>query len=122
MMTENILNNYYTKLLESPTPGTVLNSLYLDGFGLPYSTKSIPFFVKLVRLYGRKIVFMALVDMLSMQSVDPSNFESLLVFFCKKRFEESHSFTELRNLKDIVDEVSKYKSIKNFNVKDPFNE
>jgi hypothetical protein len=84
--------------------------------------KILIIFNKLVKLYGRKNVFLAICDVYDMDTVNLNNPYPLLVYFLKKRL-DADSMT----LPIYLDVTNKEKEIekarkRNWKIEDPFDE
>jgi len=91
---ENIAEIYLEKLenVESD-PGKILYALYLALFDMNYSVKSLRIFRKLNKIYGRRNVYFALLQMHDSyygKEIDHTNIYPLIAFFIKKYLEKKN--------------------------------
>jgi hypothetical protein len=102
---EGIITSYQSRLASDNNPGLLLTRFYLEAHQLPSSSLQgfIPIINKLVRLYGRNIVFYAIVTTTDME-VDHKNAYRLLSYLCKKQVQESES--ETVSLSDTIKKLS----------------
>jgi hypothetical protein len=128
MEKENLSGQYWDKLKESTTHSSslILLSLYNDIFDLNYDDKKIPIFAKLVKVYGRNIVYYAVIDCSSIPDVQsPENAYGLLNYFCKKRLELVNSTLPSASLADFIDSAMKLEEKirkQKITPKEPFDE
>ena len=91
---ENLLEYYYEKLVKSTNPGIVITRFYREMFAVTTSKKEIIMFNQLIRIYGRFIVFFAVLDVDKViKDGNYSNVRGLLHTLCKNRFEKAHPNT-----------------------------
>jgi hypothetical protein len=125
MVEENLVNVYKKQMEENINPGYILSLFYCELFDLgkpgPVLIGTI---TRLVKLYGREIVFYSILDMTDMENLDHNNIIRLLSYFCKK-----HALQEAPSkYDDLSKDLEKLKSLqlknqeKEFKVKDPFKE
>jgi len=100
---ENIAGEYLTKLKNSSTPGVDLVHFLCEMFGLTPKSSQYAMMNKLIKLYGRNLVFYAVTDMYWVENIDLSkSLFPLLRYFCKKRFKNDNSESETSSLEDII--------------------
>ncbi len=93
---ENSAEFYYEKLKNSVTPGTVLASLYCVLYNRDVTRSEIIMFNKLLKIFGRFLVFFAVLDMVGSK---PSGIDSpypYLYEICKRKFEAVHGDSSLQ--------------------------
>jgi hypothetical protein len=71
-MKENIVQDYYQKLIQSETPHLILASFYTALFDKELQNSEWGMLRRLIKLYGREVVFDALVRTASSTTVDTS--------------------------------------------------
>ena len=88
-MDENIVTVFYDRLADAKNPASFLVGLYAQIFSLPFDAKLIPQVAKLVKLFGRKNVFLSIVDLAFVKQFNPKeNCYPLLSYICKRRLSE----------------------------------
>ena len=93
---ENLLELYWEKLeKEASNPGNVITRFYSALFDIPTSKKQIIMFNKLIKLYGRYIVFYSVLDLVSIKELKHDNLYGLLHVMCRNRFERAHPNSSL---------------------------
>jgi len=121
---ENLANEYLDKMEKADNPGAVLASFYAKLFDFPFDSRMIPLFARSVKLYGRFIVFMSLVDMYEIPNLDHQKIFALINYLCKKRLMAGSS-TAVSNMKDEIREhEQKIKELKKMKleIRNPFYE
>ena len=90
---ESMATKYYDELLPSNNPGLVLTKFYCALFEKNFND-AIPLIGrlgKMSKVFGRNLVFYAILDVFGMETVELSNVERIIYWFCKKRFIEDVS-------------------------------
>jgi len=88
---ENMLEYYYEKLEKENRPGVVITRFYAEMFSQETSKKEIIMFNRLIKIYGRFIVFFAVLDVEKVvKDGRYDNIFGLLHTLCKSRFERAH--------------------------------
>ncbi len=126
-MEEELAQRFYEKLTNKESnPGVILTQLYCVFYEFEFNSKLIPQFARLVKIYGRNLVFMALLDLFNVDNVDHAHIMGFITFLVKKRFEEKNLITETEDLSakfsELLVEIRKAKKLKTANMKDPFDD
>lgn len=105
---ENVAEFYAKELYTIEKPAVHLAKFLSEVAGKPLSRDSIVMMGRLVNIYGRKFVYLSILDVGDMYSrLDTEkNLFGLLSYFCKKRLESS-----LEGYKKEVDLTNKIKEI-----------
>lgn len=108
-LNENTSEFYYERLTSSTNPGLVLAQFYGNTFSREITKSEIIIFNKLLRLYGRFVVYFSILDMSSMSDINFENIFPLLSFFCKKRLEQKYGITlvEGQDLNKVATNIEK---------------
>jgi hypothetical protein len=88
---ENSSEFYYEKLKSSDSPGQILTAMYSTLYDIAPSRKEIIMCNKLVKVFGRFLVFFSILDMAGSYPVQPENPFPLLYTICKRKFESAHT-------------------------------
>ncbi len=125
-MEENIGTEFYEILKDCTNPGVELVKFYGKLFSIkPNFRKVTPLIGKLVRLYGRKTVFLALTDMYFVRDIKHENIFPLVKYLCKKRFEADSTYYADDSLQKMFGEYEKsVRKIKKqkLEIRSPFDE
>lgn len=122
-MEEGLVTSYLNRLNADPNPGLLLTRYYLELHQLPSSALNglISGISKLVRLYGRNIVFHSITTTTEIDNVNHENVYRLLLYLCKKSITEGTTQTVL--LDETVKDIEKrIKKIKASDVRSPFDD
>jgi len=93
---ENLLELYWEKLeKEASRPGNVITRFYSALFDVPTNKSQIIMFNKLIKLYGRYIVFYSVLDLVSVRDLNHDSLYGLLHAMCRNRFERAHPRSSL---------------------------
>jgi hypothetical protein len=116
---ENSADFYYEKLTKSLTPGSVVAALYCSTYSKEVGRSEIIMFNKLIKMFGRNIVFFSVIDMAGSMPEPPDEPYPYIYAICKRRFELAHgeSTTQSREpldkfINDINRQIEKVKSKK----------
>lgn len=115
----------YKKLVEEATnPGYIITMFYSALFNITTDNSTIGMFSKLVKVYGREVVFYAVLDMTDMENLDHSSIIRLLSYFCKKRISQDpqSKYTDLSKELDRLKVIETKVREKPLKIKDPFRE
>lgn len=122
---ENLAEYYYELLPQDTNPGVLLAKFFCRGMEIPITKSEIITFNRLIRLYGRTIVFFAILDVCGMTDVNTDNPFPLLAHFCKKRLEQKNpevyngAFVNLDSkIGKLAEQVEAQKNRKNIVVKE----
>lgn len=126
-MEEGLAQHFYEKLVNKESqPGVVLAQLFSTFYEKEFDAKLIPYFARLVKLYGRNIAYLALLDLFDFEDANIDEPRRLISFFVKKRIEAQFTVQETedlsRDFKEYIKELKKTSKQKLEGVKDPFNE
>lgn len=86
-MDENLSKTYLEELDKSDKPDRLLVEFYCKAFELANTNSILIMFRKLLKMYGRHTIFMALLDVYDVDKLDKTNPYPLIVYFIKKRLE-----------------------------------
>lgn len=125
-MEEELAQRFYEKLVNKEgNPGVILTQFYCSFYGFEFNTGLISQFGKLVKIYGRNLAYMTLLDLFDIDNLDHSKIFNLINYLAKRRFEEKHLVTETEDLstrfEELAKEIRKTKRAKIDLTKDPFN-
>jgi hypothetical protein len=114
-MTENLIDTYYDVVMTEPNPGSNITKFYCSLFEQKFDVKLLKMFSKLVKIYGREIVFSSVIDMFYMDDVNLGNIFPLVRYFCNKKSNANlNTNRQVKDLSvilnDIIDRVSKVES------------
>lgn len=117
MNDESIIEKYLSTLNSAEEIGKYLETFYSTLFKLVFSSDRVKVFYRLVRGYGRRNVFFAIVDIYNFtKEVNHDSIYPLLVYICKKSLlantvtKDTPDLTE--QLEDIMDRIEKQKKKK----------
>lgn len=89
-ISENLADLYYEKLSDSGNPGVTLAQFYGSVFGLDVSKKEVIMFNRLLKIYGRFLVYFSILDMTTVRDLNTENPFGLLSFFARKRLDQKY--------------------------------
>lgn len=115
-MEEELAQHFYNKLLQpKANPGLILAQFYATFYKLGLDQKLIGQFGKLVKLYGRNAVFLALLDVFDVDDVTHENIIRLVVYFVKDRLVSRFTHQENVDLSSSIEQTLKdlKKALKN---------
>jgi hypothetical protein len=118
---ENICAFYLEKLKTAEKPGMVLSEFFCRLFEVGFNSKLLVMLSKLLRLYGREAVFIAICDMYGVNDVTLDNPYPLLNYFIKKNMEGKTNMENYINTSSIEKEITRL-SKKHLKFNDPFEE
>jgi DNA-binding XRE family transcriptional regulator len=111
-MTEDIAGKYFSILRTSTNPGLELARLYCEMFSLDMNPKIVMMMNKLIKLYGRNLVFLATTDLYWVENLDLSkSIFPLLKFLCKKRFQIENTDIINASLEETIGRLEKEKKL-----------
>jgi hypothetical protein len=122
-MDEGLCNIYLEKVKESDRPAMVISEFYNKVYGTSIDSKLISTFQKLVNMYGRVSVFIAILDTFDVNDFRPDSPYPLLVFFIKKRLLSDttvHTHIDTDSLEKRLEKISNRKRKLKFG--DPFKD
>lgn len=106
MKDESIIQEYYKELNNADEIGKYIEKFYSTLFKLTFSVERVMMFYRLVRGYGRNIVFLSIVDIYnSTKEIDHTNIYPLLVYICKKSLLGSVSSSDSISLSSTIEEI-----------------
>lgn len=114
----SLAEDYYERLDGSTNPTPILVSFYRDLFELNNLSSNIyAQFGRLVRIYGKELVYFALLDCADVPNIDLTTTPvSLISYFAKKRLGDSINTNQLPNLASLVknteEKLSKRRRVK----------
>lgn len=115
---ENSAEFYYEKLKDNANPGAVLAALYCTLYGSDVTRSEIIMFNKLIKVFGRFIVFFSVIDMAGSYPDSVDNPYSLLYTICKRKFEATHVNGNLQSREPLNKFLSNLdREIENMNLK-----
>lgn len=85
---ENLADIYYEKLSSTTNPGLVLAQFYRDTSGKPMTKSEIIMFNRLIKIFGRFIVYFSILDLSNTDIVGNPN--ALFYTVCKNRLERKY--------------------------------
>jgi|ERR1035437_9538118 hypothetical protein len=124
---EDLIQYFYDKLVNKESnPGTILTQLYGIVYGFDFSPRLIPFFAKMVKLYGRNTVYMSLLELFDIDNLDHTHIERLIAYIIKRKFHDQQLVSETVDLSSELDKFNKEVKAagkqKLEEVKDPFDD
>jgi hypothetical protein len=121
-MEDSLVEVYLEDLKQTTNPAMVLERLYEKFFNVEFNKKRVMYFNRFITLYGKQLVFMALLDIFGMEINPNDDIIKLLSYFCKKRVEDRVTFTEnifdIDHLKNKTERINKQK----IKIRSPFDE
>lgn len=117
-LTENLADYYYEKVTNSTNPGSVLAQFYGNVFDREISRKEIIMFNRLLKLYGRFVVYFTILDMTTVKELKLDEPYGLLSYFARKRLDQKYGIVmiESQNLDKLAsgleDKIEKQKRVK----------
>ena len=125
MVDEDLVTYFENKLYDpSGKPAIVLEQFCSALYDKPFMEKHIPFFAKAVKIYGRELVFLSILDTWDIDNIDPNTVLRLIGYFIKKRAEQKLKHTDVVDLSKSVEEsitkLAKFKD-KKVEVVNPFD-
>jgi hypothetical protein len=108
-MEDSLAEFYYEQLKSTTNPVGTLVAFYKSLFNVDKADESTyKTFARLYRIYGKQLLYFALLDCSDMENIDLSiGMSGLLSYFAKKRLESTRSFDVAVNLSDLVKEFEK---------------
>jgi hypothetical protein len=125
---EELAQYFYAKLIDKESnPAVVLTQFYSTFYEKGFDNKLIPFFGRMVKLYGRNMTFNALLDLFEVEEVNHDTIHRFIAYLVKKRMESKFSIQETVDLtadmKDQLKELKKASKAKQIQgVKNPFDD
>jgi len=124
---EELSQYFYDKLIDKGSrPGVVLVQFFSTFYEKDFDAKLIPFFSRMVKLYGRNVTFLGLLDLFDYEDANLENVQRLVAYFIKKRIENQFSIQEQEDLskefKPYLKDVKRAQKQKLEGVKDPFDD
>lgn len=106
---ENIVDLYYEKLHSTTNPGLVLAQFFGSVFDRTITRSEIILFNRLLKVYGRFIVFFTVLDMSSMNDINFDSLYPLLSYFAKKRLDQKFGVVmmESQDLNKVANSLEK---------------
>ena len=99
---EGIIEYYQGLLVEAESPGDLLAKMFCEVHGVSNCVPTIITFKKLVKLYGRTRVFMAIVETTSIPDFNPATPYGIIDYICKNRlFKQIDTVTQSIDLSDV---------------------
>lgn len=90
-VTENSAEFYYEKLVNSTNPGLVLAQFFGNVFNRQISRTDVILFNRLLKIYGRFVVYFTILDLTSMTDLDFSkDLYGIFSYFAKKRLDQKY--------------------------------
>jgi len=119
---ESLAETYYERLKGSTNPTPILVNFYKDLFILNTVGSNVyAQFARLVRIYGKWLIYFALLDCADMDNIDLTKTPiNLITYFAKKRLGDSINTNQLPNLTSMATSTEK-KLNKGTKVKIPEN-
>jgi hypothetical protein len=108
-ISENSADLYYERLSNSTNPGLVLAQFFGNVFDRTISRSEVILFNRLLKIYGRFIVYFTILDMSSMSELNFDNLYPLLSYFAKKRLDQKYGIimVESQNLDKLANTYEK---------------
>lgn len=123
---ESLATIYLNMLIDGNNNALILAKFYWELFSVEPKKEDIILFGRVVKLYGRDIVFGAILDMYDIPNIKLGNIYPLLVYMCKKRLLNLLSSKPEQDidLSKFAEDLHKTfsKKRKKLKVLDPFNE
>lgn len=107
---EGIVSDYFKELYETKNPVSFFSSMMRDLLSLEISKAEFMLIAKLVKLYGRKSLFHAIVDISESNDLDLSKFPyGLLSYLCKRNLgiTDENKYQDLPSLEEFIKRVTK---------------
>jgi hypothetical protein len=87
---ENVADLYYERLSSSTNPGLVLAQFFGNVFDRRITRNEVILFNRLLKIYGRFVVYFSILDMSSMTEINFDSLYPLLSYFAKKRLDQKY--------------------------------
>jgi hypothetical protein len=123
---EELAQFYYEKLVDKESqPAAILTQFYSSFYSRDFDSKLIPMFAHVIKLYGRNMAYLALLDLFDFDDINHENIRRLYFYLIKKRMENKFSIQENVDLssmtKDYTKELKRIRKQKVEGVEDPFD-
>lgn len=102
---ENLSEFYYEQLKTTTNPALVLGRFYEALFDRKYTRSEIITFNRLLKVYGRFMLYFSLLDMTSMPDINFDNIYGLISYFAKRRLEQKFGIS-MQEVKDLNKEAT----------------
>ncbi len=116
-MEENLAQEYFEKVMEQKQPGGYMLKLFCDILEIdPPQKERISYLImfnKFVKLYGREIAFLSLLEMLSMELDLTRGIYSLYSYLCNRRFIDKRNKSGMLFSRDLHEFIKEMEAIKN---------
>jgi hypothetical protein len=104
-MEDSLAETYYEKLRDATNSTQVMVAFYRELFDAPITDDTYKVFARLIKIYGKRLIYFALLDCTDMPTLDLTTTPTgLLSYFAKKRLVEKSRFNELPSLDNLVKE------------------
>ena len=103
---ENLAESLYEQVMESSNPGPILVLLCKSIFEDIVDKSSYGMIGRLNKVYGRRILFFAILDSVTFEPKSMVDLFKILSFFCKKRIEKQ--IVSTIDLTKLVEENTKF--------------
>lgn len=122
-MDENLSQTYLDDLNKTETPDSVLMEFFVRAFEVTPTVNMRIMFRRLIKMYGRQAVFMAILDVYDMQVADATKPYGILAYFIKKRIESKTTPIEYLTAEDMDKRIAKIKrGFKKMDLTNPIEE
>lgn len=119
-MEDSLAEMYLEKIKAANNPIPLFVAFFSSLFPVDSKDFLYPIFGRLYKVYGRDILFFAILDVYSMDEIDATSPAGILSYFCKKRLETRFEFYSLPSLDKLADSVL-HKTQKKTPIKTPKN-
>lgn len=108
MIEEELAQYFYDKLLQpKANPGLILSQFYATFYKLELDQKLIGQLGRLVKLYGRNMVFLALLDVFDIDEVKHEHIIGLITYLVKDRLVSRFAHQENIDLTGSIEQTMK---------------
>ena len=107
---EGVISDYYKELFETKNPISFFATMMRDLLSVGVENKDYQLIGRLLKLYGRKSLFHAVVDIAESTELDVSKFPyGLLAYLCKRNtgLTEENNYSNHPSLEGFIQRVTK---------------
>lgn len=106
---EDLAGIYYADLYKSEKPGVYLCKFLWEVCERTPANSDIPVISKLVKIYGRRDVFFAILELSDVQNIDKNDYKGLLVYILKRNLLNRYKDDSGNAYLDLSPEIEKRK-------------
>jgi len=124
---ENLYDVYFKELQETNNPGKTLTQFYRNLFDIADNKylQNLRMFNKLIKLYGKEVLFYCIVEMYDIDDLNHENIYPLISYIAKriadKKAEKYKEISLIDKINDLSKSIEKLKH-REFSIRSPFDE